>query len=261
MSRRWPALCLGVAVVIGWAAGVGDDVALASRESACVDCVGGSQAGLPSVAEVLRKAREARGGMELDGVKSLLIRMTRTLTDAMPSYETVRFLAPDRFQVVRSTIFTIVGERFWRRPAGTSETLKVSERNTRARFAEYSVLFLLTVPASVAAADTVARRGDGELLATWVRPGHTPFTLVLDARSFAVRAIEEEGLLSQAGEYRRVLRRVTIDTLRRVGGIRAPAHMTESIGGSTAKIQVTDVLVNAGVTEADFEEPKGLGLR
>jgi hypothetical protein len=205
---------------------------------------------------VLQRAQEALGRPGgVGAIESLIFRLTRRIGEALPRYETIRILLPDRFQLVRASTFTVLGNRYWQRPDPTESTRRLAEQNMRRRFAEHCLVFLLRTPGSRTPAASLTRREPGLLALTFTRPPDPDITLLLDERTYRLRAVEDQVRLSQMAQTRIVPRRLTVDAFHDVEGIRFPSRMTQSIAGSVVTIQVSNIRINAGVQAADFEEP------
>lgn len=214
--------------------------------------VGGDFVGSDTAKAMLVRMRQQRGLDAEAEISSLLIRTTRKAGSALPEYETLRLLGPDRFQRVGRHVYTVVGDAYWQRPTPGKTALEVAERNTRARFAEVALLFLLRGAPSVSPlAVHASRRGQDQIIEV---TGGADFKRVLVMDSDGVlRAIEEVGQLTQGGAGTTVTRRLAIEEYQSVAGILFPSRLTERIAEYSAAIEVTEILLNEQVFPHDFD--------
>lgn len=200
--------------------------------------------------KLLNETRIKRGLVSQDQVQSLLIRTSRTLGGALPEYETIRMLWPDRFQRVGSRTHTILGQRYWQQPTPSAAALEFADRNTRHRFAETALIFLLR-PLPGLQVKEVDRAPDRGLEFT---DGNGFRRVLVFAPDLTLKTIEEQGQLTQGRTTSAVARVLTVDEHAEFKGIAFPGKMTERIGPSAAAISISEVQVNRSVAPADFVE-------
>jgi hypothetical protein len=203
--------------------------------------------------ELIRSIRTRRGLAGAEPIESLLMRMTRTREDAPPEYETRRLLLPASFQQVTRWRFTVVGDTFWQHPEPRGD-LALAERNTRFRFAETVLVFLMAGTESMPL--TVRRvSSDSKVLLDFTGPGGCHRRLAIDTAA-DLEWFEEETEFSQGSRSTTVQRRLSVNAFQQFGGVTFPTIMKESIGGWLSDVSVQEIVVNRDVSVEDFRKPR-----
>lgn len=268
--KRTRARCwAGAAVLFACAAGAAgrapgaDSIGIVSASKAP-----GNISGPADAQNVLARMRAALGGeARLGAVRTLLITGANYSQNNMAGARnserrfTRRMMLPDAFQERLedlSVTFTVVGDRFWRRPllpvAGTDAG---AHREKLQLFTELCLVMLVRSPTQVAMSasmDKAAAPGTAKLLFT----GDVARTLELDAQ-WRPHVLEHPvDVYSPAATVPfRTTRRLTIEEWNQAGGIWFPATMSIAILPRSPSTRVTfrSVRVNEGVSRSDFLPP------
>jgi hypothetical protein len=215
--------------------------------------IGGSR----EVTDLIRRVQNALGGQRrLLGVRSLLIDARRVMPDGREDPYTYRVLLPDRYQELRGRlIFTLEGPSFWQSPSRSEKTNELARTNTLSWFAEMCTALLLRAPSQMPISATLDRCDTDQVLClALVGPSGFNRTLEIDARSYLPRGFSQRAQASLGdGAQTTVLRQVKMDAFQQIEGIRFPVKMTESWGGTVARIEYRSIRVNQGVDASDFE--------
>lgn len=206
---------------------------------------------------VLDRAR-LRIGAKVASVTSLSVHGTRQRgARGTPSPFSAMSLLPSAYQDSRAQgsdvfTFTLNGDEFWQVPVlGDPGLREMARKNVRARFAEHCLVFLIRGCGGTLQAAVVPGESDGVTVLVTGAGGFRR-VLVFDKGDGRLKALVEEGTLSQGSRTSTVLRRVAIGEHRTVSGLSLPVRWTERIGATEAHVQIDKVEVNPRISRAVF---------
>jgi hypothetical protein len=213
---------------------------------------------------VLARAREAHGGTAaLAGVRTLLIRGSRTDGQAVRDVLTYRILFPSSFQERSETpyagllTFTIAGPDFRVDPPNRTADLNSARRSRLRAFVELCLEMVLRSPNEVSIKATSIASADNRV-ATLSLTGDVTRTLAFDRTTGRIAWMEHAATLdsgTRSPNAQVVTRRVVYENFRQISGIWFPVSMTELYSGSPRfTVEFSEIHVNEGVSPGDFRK-------
>lgn len=198
--------------------------------------------------QMLEKAVASIGGQpRIDRVKTLLIEATRRGSDGVESPLMYRMMLPDRFQEVSSMTYTINGESYWQTPETTEQNRAMAKTAKTRTFVELALAMLLRSPALISVDAEAA--GSTGLVFRW---GDRTMNMEFDPATHRPISFSHQGRLIRDGVAEPVVRTVRLEDYRTVAGVAFPFRWRETFGSAEFTTQVSKLLVNSGVSPADF---------